>query len=401
MSIAYFDCFNGAGGDMIVASLVDAGADMQRLRAALESLPLDGYSLSIQRVTKQGFAATRFDVNLDERVKQPARGLQEILRILEASALSSPARANAARIFRRLAEAEAKVHGSSIERIHFHEVGAVDAILDVVGAVLALELLGIDRVVCSPLPVGSGTVVCEHGVLPVPAPATAELLAGFPLAPSKERGELTTPTAAAVLTTLASRFSGVPAMTIDSVGYGAGSRDGPKVPNLLRVLVGQTARDGDTDEVTVLETNLDDASPQVVAHCMERLFDAGALDVYTVPIQMKKSRPGVLLAVLCDPGDVPVMERILFAETSTLGVRRSSMIRSKMRRRHETVDTPFGAIRMKIGERHGAVTATPEFEDCKMAALKHGAALREVINAADAAWTTRIHGAGREPRGEE
>jgi len=390
MNIAYFDCFSGAGGDMIVAALIDAGADADALRKGLSALKIGGYDLSIERVTKQGLAATRFDVQLDADSPQPHRHLRHVLEILKSSALSEGVRAKACRVFQRLAEAEAAVHGTTVEKVHFHEVGAVDAIVDVVGAVLALEILHVDRVVCSPIPTGSGTVTCDHGVLPIPAPATARLLHGVPLAACDEVGELTTPTAAAVLTTLSSAFGPIPQMTLTAVGYGAGTRDGRTRPNVLRIFIGEGLEEhGDVDQIVMLETNLDDASPEVIGYCMERLLGEGALDVYSVPIQMKKQRPGVVLTVLCEVGKVSAMEGILFAETPTFGIRRRTVERTKLHRRFETVTTAFGDIRMKVGEREGVVTASPEFEDCKAAALKHGVALREVIAATNAAWARR------------
>lgn len=390
MRIAYFDCFNGAGGDMIVASLIDAGADADALREGLAGLGVSGYALSLDRVTRQGFAAMRFDVRLDESEKTPHRGLSDIVEILERSPLSAAVKERARHVFERLAEAEAKVHGTTVAEVHFHEVGAVDAIVDVVGAVLALELLAVERVVCSPIPTGSGTVCCQHGVLPVPAPATAELLRGVPITAGQGTGELTTPTAAAVLTTLASEFGPLVTMTVDSVGYGAGGREGQTLPNVLRVFVGEAALEGDADTITVLETNLDDASPEVVGHCMERLLREGALDVFAVPIHMKKSRGGVVLTVLCERDRATTMEGILFAETTTFGVRRQEVTRVKMRRRHESVSTPFGDVRMKIGERDDTITVAPEYEDCKTAAATHNVSLREVIAAAHEAWTRRL-----------
>jgi len=374
---------------MIVASLLDAGADADVLREGLAKLNLDGYSLSIEPITKQGFAATRFQVQLGDPTRQPARALQDIVALLEASSLPATVTDKATRIFERLGQAEAKVHGTSVDKVHFHEVGAVDAIVDIVGAVLALESLGVGRVVCSPVAVGSGTVACDHGVLPVPAPATAELLRGVPTATSEEVGELTTPTAAAVLTTLADGFGPMPSLTISAIGYGAGAREGAKLPNLLRVLVGRVSGGGEVDEITVLETNLDDASPELVAHGMERALAAGALDAYAVPIHMKKSRSGLVLTVLCRPEQAPAMERLLFTETPTFGVRRHTVVRAKMRRRYETVITPYGDVRVKVGEREGVVTASPEYEDCKAVAIRHGVALREVVAAANAAWSAR------------
>lgn len=392
MKIAYFDCFRGAGGDMIVASLIDAGADAAAVREGLVSLALGGYALSIESVNKQGFAATRFHVELEGRDKQPHRHLKDIIEIINRPALPAPVMEKAGRIFERLAIAEAKVHGTTVDEVHFHEVGAVDAVVDVVGAVLALHQLGVERVFCSPIPTGSGTITCDHGVMPVPAPATAELLRGVPLAACDEDGELITPTAAAVLTSLASEFGPIPPMTITSIGYGAGARDGRKRANVLRVLIGRTGAQGEVDEIVVLETNLDDASPELIGHCMELLLKAGALDVYTVPIQMKKSRSGVVLTALCHFEHAALMEQIIFAETTTFGVRRHSATRAMLRRRLERVATPFGEVRMKVGERGGVITASPEYEDCKAAAIKHNTSLRIVVAAANIAWAARMNG---------
>ncbi len=392
MKTAYFDCFSGAGGDMIVASLIDAGADPEALREGLGSLGVGGHSISIERVKKQGFAATRFVVELEQPNREPKRNLEDVVKVIDGAKLPTRVRDGAVRIFERLAEAEAAVHGTTIEQVHFHEVGAVDAIIDVVGAVLALELLGVRRVVCSSIPVGSGTVKCEHGILPVPAPATARLLKGVPIASCEETGELTTPTAAAVLTTLADTFGPIPEMTLSAVGCGAGTREGRSRPNLLRVMIGETEPEGDVDSVIQLETNLDDTTPELIGHCLERLLDAGALDVFAVPIHMKKWRTGVVLTVLCRDDQAADMERIVFAQTTTFGIRRRRVERVKLRRRHETVATRFGEIRMKVGERSGVQTASPEFEDCKAAALTHGVAAREVIAAASAAWASRSNG---------
>jgi len=378
---------------MIVASLIHAGADPQVLRERLAALGIGGFRLLIEPIAKQGIAAVRFRVDLDEPQAQLHRHLKHILAVLDRSRLPEPVRRKAAAVFERLAAAEGRVHAIAAEKVHFHEVGAVDAIVDVVAAVAALDLLGVEKVYCSPIPVGSGTVDCEHGVLPVPAPATAELLKGVPLAECDEAGELTTPTAAAVLTTLAAGFGPLPAMSIGALGYGAGRREGRCRPNVLRVLIGDAAGAGDssdTDEVTVLETNLDDASPQVIGYCFEQLLAEGALDVYTVPIHMKKSRIGVVLTVICEPYQAANMEKIVFCQTTTFGIRRHNVRRSKLKRRHETVATPWGEVRIKIGEQPGGGrTATPEYEDCKTLAERHGLPLAEVIAAAHAQWSAR------------
>lgn len=383
---------------MIAGALVDAGAHQARLREVLESLGRTGYRLAIDKVVKQGLAATRFHVDLDPAAEQPHVHLQHVVDILRKGQMPERARALAIQIFERLGAAEAAVHGCPIENVHFHEVGAVDAILDITAACTALELLGIERVVCSPIPVGSGTIQCAHGVLPVPAPATARLLKGVPIAASEEEGELTTPTAAAVLTTLASSFGPMPAMTIQAIGHGAGLREGRRRPNVLRVLLGESrgsmAETADEfDTVLILETNLDDATPQTVAYCIERLLDAGALDAYALPIQMKKSRPAVLLTVLCHHQQAGTLETVLFRETPTLGIRRRDAVRTKLAREHRTVVTRFGPIRMKIGSRGTEVlVATPEYEDCRAAASRHGASFQEVTLAARIAWSQETRG---------
>lgn len=404
MTTAYFDTFAGAAGDMIVAALLDAGASEVRLRAVIASLGLSGYAIEIEKTRAHGFACTRFHVKLDAATAQPHRHLKHILKILEEAALTPSVRERAAAVFRRLAEAEARVHGCAVEAVHFHEVGAVDAIIDVVAAAAALEELGVRRVECSPIPTGRGTVVCAHGVMPVPAPATAEMLVGVPLAACDEVGEMTTPTGAALLTTMAAAFGPLPSLRVERIGYGAGTRTWAGRPNLLRVFIGRADTAGETETVTVLETQLDDTTGQAVAFCCERLLDAGVLDVWSTPIYMKKGRPGVMLTALCEPGLAARVEDIIFAETPTLGVRRATVQRRRLDRRHETVSTPFGLIRVKVAVRPGQrgtecsadeLTASPEYEDCRAAALEHEAPLATVMDAAVRAWRTA--GTGGEP----
>jgi uncharacterized protein (TIGR00299 family) protein len=313
--------------------------------------------------------------------------LGAIRSIIEQADLVARVKNRAIAAFERLAQAEAQAHGCTLEQVHFHELGAVDTIADVVGAMLALDELGIDRVVCSPVAVGSGTVECAHGVLPVPAPATLNLLVGVPLAECDVSGELTTPTGAVILTTVAEGFGPLPPMTVERVGYGAGTRDLPDRPNLLRVILGGAVSPGEADEIVVLEANLDDTTPEVVGHCLERLLEAGALDAYCVPIYMKKSRPAFTLTVLAEPRKVADLEGIVFAETSTLGVRRHQVRRSKLAREVDRVETPFGLIAVKIGRRESVVvTVAPEYEDCQAAARHHGVPLREVMESASQAW---------------
>jgi len=391
MRIGYFDCFSGASGDMILAALVAAGLGPDRLRAELSGLKLDDeFELRVEPIRKQGFAATQVVVR---PLAQPGhRHLHHITEIIDRADLSEQVKASAKRIFTRLAEAEAKVHGTSIERVHFHEVGATDAIVDIVGAVIGIHALGLERVICSPIPTGSGTVVCDHGTMPVPAPATAELLVGVPLAACDETGELITPTGAAILTTLAHHYGPLPAMTVERYGWGAGRREGRTRANLLRLFVGEASSSDDLrDEVVVLEANLDDATGEQIGHAFNALFAAGALDVYTTPITMKKNRPGVLLAAIVPFECVEACEDVLFDETTTFGVRHAVWARRKLERRSERVPTAYGPIRMKVGERDGRVViAAPEYADCAAAAAQHGVALRVVMAAAQAAWDQHV-----------
>jgi uncharacterized protein (TIGR00299 family) protein len=379
--MAYFDCFAGAGGDMIVGALLDAGCGLDALQTHLSRLPVGPCRLSRERVIRGGIAGTKF--NVEAPPEQPHRHLASILSMIDAAALPARAADRARRIFQRLGEAEAKVHHVDVQEVHFHEVGAVDSIMDIVGACVAMELLGIESLSCSALPTGSGTVRTAHGVLPVPAPATAELLVGAKIAATEIEGEALTPTAAAILTTLTTAYGPPPAMAIAALGYGAGTRDTARMPNLLRVLVGEASAAGEADAVVELACNLDDCSGQVLGATMEELFLAGCLDAWATPIFMKKSRPAYLLSVLCEPAGAGRMEQILFRQTTTLGVRRHTAQRTKLLRRLETVETPYGAIRIKIGSLgDDDVLASPEYADCLAAAQSHHVSLREVMQAA-------------------
>ena len=389
MKLVYFDCFSGAGGDMIAGALIDAGASLDGLRAQLAHLDVPGFQVRAEKVRKQGFAATKFHVETDAAHDHPHRRLADIQGILTNAKLADSVRRRSLAVFERLARAEAEAHGVSPQEIHFHEVGAVDAIVDIVTAMLALDELAPERILCSPLPVGSGTVTCQHGVMPVPAPATAILLKGVPLAESDERAELLTPTAAAILTTLAEDFVPLPAMTIERIGTGAGTRDNQSTPNVLRVLVGSLPPSpaDEADTVAVLEANIDDAPAEWLGHCVERLLRQGALDAYCLPIQMKKSRPGVVLTAICERQRVEEFETIIFEETPTFGIRRQLVRRAKLSRSHEAVETRFGTLRMKVGRRRGqVVTAAPEYEDCVSAAAEKNTPLRVVMDAAVKAW---------------
>jgi hypothetical protein len=387
--LAYFDCFAGAAGDMIVAALLDAGADFDRLRAELAKLDLGGYELRVESVQRGGIAGTQFHVDVADE-HHPERKLADILPLIDSAGLADGAADRARRIFTRLGEAEGRVHGMDPSQVHFHEVGAVDSIVDVVGACVAMELLEIDQVISSPLVLGRGTIQCAHGTLPVPAPATAELVRDVPVAGSDVDGEATTPTGAAVLTTLADRYGPLPAMRVSAVGMGAGSRDSETRPNLLRVFVGAEERPGSADTAVELSCNVDDCTGEMVGATLEKLLSAGCLDAWATPVVMKKSRPAWTVSALAEPADVDAAERILFAETTTFGVRRRLVTRSKLDRHHETVETPYGPIRIKIAGRGGEVlTASGEFSDCLQAAEAHGVSVKEVLAAAAQAYRSR------------
>lgn len=388
MTLAYFDCFAGAGGDMIVGSLLDAGCDFDALRAELEKLGLGQTGLRLERVQRGGLSGSKFTVDVPD-TPQPQRHLHHIVEMIEGADLPARAADRARAIFQRLAEAEASVHDTTPEKVHFHEVGAIDSIMDIVGAAVALELLGIDRIVSSPIPLGSGTIVCDHGEMPVPAPATSLLLRGVATVPGGNPGEMTTPTAAAILATLADDFAGPPAMNVAAVGYGAGTRDNGPIPNLLRVFVGSPSDESTVDTVVELSANIDDCSGEVLGAAIDALLAAGCLDAFATPAAMKKSRPAWVLSAICEPADVHRAEQILFAETTTLGIRRRTCHRSKLERSFATVETPYGPVRVKLGSREGKVlSASPEFADCIAAAKSHHASLREVQAAAVEAWRT-------------
>jgi len=395
MKIAYFDCFSGVSGDMTLGALLACGADEAEFRARLGALDVPGYALAIQKVTREGITATDVDVRLLDVDQGHGRHLSDIAGILEASSLPPRVKQNALAVFTRLADAEAKIHGTSREQVHFHEVGAVDAIVDIVGACLLLDMLGVERVVISSIPCGYGTITCRHGIMPVPAPATMELLQGFPVHSVDIRGELVTPTGAALLTTLSDPLTAgkMPAMCVLASGFGAGKKQfKPDMPNLLRVILGETEEErvGEVDgedetpqTVSILETNLDDQNPEGFDLLMERAFAAGALDVFFTPIGMKKNRPAMLLSVLCPPSQADALAALLFRETGTFGIRVREQRRYTLARSWRTVETEFGDIRLKAGAWQGEeVTVAPEYEDCKRAAQTHNVPLRRVYEAA-------------------
>jgi hypothetical protein len=392
----YFDCFAGVSGDMTLGALVAAGADARALKERLALLDVPGYEVEFETVDRSGISATRAVVRLTREEKHH-RHLSDIEKIIGGSRLDDSVKARALKIFGRLAQAEARVHNTPVERIHFHEVGAVDAIVDVVGACIGFELLGAGRFVSSALHVGSGTVEMAHGRFPVPPPAVAELLRGAPVYSTDITGELVTPTGAAIVSTVCESFGPMPRMRVEATGYGAGTREYKNFPNVLRVLVGEAEASaaagmpaevgGADEELLMVETNVDDVSPQVLGHLLELALARGALDCYFTPVQMKKNRPGVLVSILCRPGEREALTGLLFEETPTLGVRTHAVSRRALERESVTVETEFGTIAVKVARRAGRVLgATPEFEECRAAALAHGVPLRDVQEAARAAF---------------
>jgi uncharacterized protein (TIGR00299 family) protein len=397
MRIAYFDCIAGASGDMILGALLDAGLSETGLRERLAALRLDGFDLRCQRVLKGGFGAIQVDVVVADTV--PARRLPDIEAIVAESDLPSAIKERAIGIFRRLGEVEAAIHGVSLEQVHLHELGGIDTIVDIVGALVGLDALGVERVYASPLPLGRGFVRGAHGPIPLPAPATLALLEGVPVVGRDLEIELVTPTGAVLLSSLAAAFGPIPAMRLAAIGYGAGGRDVP-VPNVLRLLLGDQTAPGDgpstrldlgarldeaviSENLLALETNIDDLNPEIYDYVMARLFDAGALDVFLSPIQMKKNRPATLLRVLCRPEDADALMAIIFAETSTLGVRQQLVARCCLARAIEVVETPYGLVRVKVASwGQGRVKAAPEYDDCRRLAEASGVPLREVYHIA-------------------
>jgi len=456
MRIAYLECFSGISGDMFLGALVDAGVSPQLLQETVSALGV-GAKLEISRVVRSGISATKVDVWVDGEKDMPReeywakqnlaratshphieddhshshahshahagshphelsheehsptgsatphrhehshRGLTEIRKIISAAAISESAKTKAIAIFEALGAAEAKIHNVPIEAVQFHEVGAVDAIVDIVCAAVGASALGVDEIVCSPLNVGGGMVQCAHGTFPVPAPATVELLKGAPVYSSGVQGELVTPTGAAIVKTLARSFAAFPEMKIEKSAYGAGSRDFPGYPNVVRLVVGEAAPElavkTNSEMISVLEANLDDLNPQVFGYVMDRLLEEGALDIFGVPVQMKKSRPGTLLTVLCKPEDANRLTQLIFTETTTLGVRRRDERRQTLARRWETVGTEWGDVRIKIASMNGTVTNyAPEYEDCRRIAVEHHVPLKTVMQEAARAYVGRNSG---------
>jgi uncharacterized protein (TIGR00299 family) protein len=427
---AYFDCFSGASGDMVLGALLDLGLPLDGLRDALGSLAIEYGRVSAERVLRAGVSATKLRIVPNSQVPTSSsprpktigarvggsesgvekdhhhhdhgddgphhrhhhdhHSLKEIAAHIERSALSQAGKERAVHLFHRLAEAEAEIHQMPLEQVHLHEVGALDSIIDIVGAVHGMEWLAAEAIVASPLNVGSGTVTCAHGVFPVPAPATARLLRGAPVYAGAVASELVTPTGALLITEYAGSFGPMPAMRLDAIGYGAGDRDVRGHPNVLRILLGDSSCTTSADSVVVLQSEIDDMNPQLFGPLMDRLFDAGALDVFYAPVQMKKNRPGTLVTVLCPPAIREHVSGVLFAETTTIGIRYQEVRRECLTREVRVVDTPVGPIRFKIASRDGRVlNASPEFDDCARAAAERHLAIKDVQAIATKAWLDR------------
>jgi uncharacterized protein (TIGR00299 family) protein len=409
MRTLYFDCFAGISGDMTIGALLDAGVRFEDLREQLGTVPLRDYKISAERVMRGSLAATKFNVAFQE-AEHHERHLSDIAEMVERSQLSAKTKARATQIFEKLAAAEAQVHGKTIEEVHFHEVGAVDSIIDIVGAAICSELLGIERFVCSPLRVGYGSIQAAHGTLPIPAPGTAEILRGTPIYAGDREGEFVTPTGAAIVASLCDSFSTMPPIEFDTIGYGAGTRNPKDFPNVLRVICGKAIDEQADNKMTgqqlperyisgnieaqliqVIETNIDDMNPQSYGFIMDKAFALGALDVFLTPVQMKKNRPGVLLTVLCKEGQFAALIDLLLTETTTLGVRYYQAHRRILEREIEMVQTEFGEVRIKIarqGER--ILHFQPEFDDCAQVAERTGVSLLDVQQAAIAAYRKAI-----------
>ena len=384
MKLAYFDCFSGISGDMTLGALVDAGVDPTHLRSELDRLCVPGWQITSEKVWKNGMAATHVKVHAEDQQKH--RSLTDILGILRDSQLAQSVRDRSMLVFQKLGAAEAQVHNVPVDKIHFHEVGAVDAIVDIVGACVGFAALGINKFACSPLNVGGGTAKMAHGILPVPAPATAALLQGKPTYSNGVQRELVTPTGAAIVATLCDSFGPQPPMTVASIGYGAGSADLEGQPNVLRIMVGDAAEKvvpGYDEEIAVIEANLDDMNPQIYGYVLEKALAAGAFDVYTTPVQMKKNRPGTLLTILCTPQDTNTLMSLIFAETTTFGARTYRAQRRTLPRESVNVSTTYGDVRVKLSRVNGRILhVAPEYDDCRKLAAEKDVPLQQVISEA-------------------
>ena len=402
MKVLYFDCFSGASGDMIVGALIDAGVPLDEIRGALGSLSIDRDAVWTERVQRAGIGATKFHVRGEDAdhahhhhahaggiatEAHAHRTLPEIYALIDGSRVSAAGKNRAKALFARLGEVEGGIHGTPVDKVHLHEVGSLDSIVDIVSAVHALELVSADRIVASPLNVGSGTIRSAHGLYPVPAPATVRLLEGVPIYSGTQRTEMVTPTGALLITAYATEFGGIPAMKIAKIGYGAGARSFDDTPNVLRVLIGEADAAAPSHTVVVIEAEIDDMNPQIFGVVMDKLLANGALDVFYTPIQMKKNRPGTLLSAIAPPDARERLTSTIFRETTTIGVRYREMTRECLDRETQTVTTPFGPVRIKVARRDGEVlNASPEFDDCVRLAEGSGRSVKEVQAAATKAW---------------
>lgn len=378
MKCLYFDCFAGISGDMTLAALMDIGVPQRYITAELRKLKLSGYTLQVSRGMKMGISGKKVTVRVSPHGHHHHRSYSDIETLIRKSSLKKPVKERSLDIFLRIAKAEAKVHRKSIEDIHFHEVGAVDSLVDIVGSVIGIDYLGAEAFFAPPLPLGHGFVKCAHGTLPLPAPATLLLLKGIPVHDAGVQAELVTPTGAGIITSYVRHFDGMPDMTVSATGYGAGTMDLQDRPNMLRLLLGKARDAVTTDYVWVLETNIDDMNPEYTGYVMERLFAAGALDVMLTPVYMKKNRPGVLLSVICADQTREKLTRLLFQETTTAGIRSSRTQRTVLQRHQGSVPTRFGMMKVKIFNGETGEYAVPEFEECRRAAQKHGVPLKTV-----------------------
>ena len=402
MKVLYFDCFSGAAGDMVLGSLIDAGVPLEEVRRALGSLAIEPEMVWTDRVVRTGISATKFCVRGEDggdHHHHPHRHLKGVYTLIDGSALSASGKSRAKALFERLGEAEAAIHGTTMEKVHLHEVGALDSIIDIVGSVFALEWLGADEIVSSPLNVGSGTVKVAHGLYPVPAPATMRLLEGVPVYAGEQKAELVTPTGALIVSSYAKSYGPIPPMKVQKIGYGAGTRDFGDAPNVLRVLIGEADTAGGPKgppytaaitDVVVIECEIDDMNPQIFGVLMDRLLAEGALDVFYTAVQMKKNRPGTLLTIIAPPDRREHLTSLVFSETTTIGVRYREMARECLERETLTVDTPLGVLRVKVARRNGRVlNASPEFDDCARVARERGVPLKDVQAAALKAYLDR------------
>ncbi len=378
MRTAYFDCFSGISGDMTLGALIDAGLSIKELKSFLSKLPIDNYDITAKKVKKNGISATKADVIVKGRQKE--RRLSDIKRIINNSKLDRSIKNDAISVFERLARAEAKVHKTNVNNVHFHEVGAVDAIVDITGAVISLHLLSIEKICASSINTGTGFIKSAHGILPVPGPATAELLKGIPVYSTNTKMELTTPTGAAIISTLSKDFGPMPEMDIKSIGYGAGTFNSPDMPNLLRIFIGEMKNPAKDENTILLETNIDDMNPQLYEYVMDKLFASGALDVYLTPIIMKKGRPATMLSVLSNKDDAEALSNIIFRETTSIGLRAQEIGRIKVEREIKEIKTKYGKVRVKIAfDDKEILGINPEYEDCKRIAIKKNISLKNVI----------------------